>query len=98
MVEANTLRGFLVELGATTVYVYISLGAVISSSSVTFGEVDAGRIIAIALANGLSYAAALYVASSLGGGIFGGGYLNPAVTAALSVAGQVGGLLSALTS
>ena len=83
------MRGFLVEFGATTIFVYVSLGAVISSSSVTFGEVDAGRIIVVALAHGLSYAAALYVASSLGGGVFGGGYLNPAVTVALAAAGQV---------
>ena len=83
------MRAFFIELGATAIFVYISLGAVISSSSVTFGEVDAGRIIVVALAHGLSYAAALYIASSLGGGVFGGGFLNPAITLALFAAGQV---------
>ena len=74
-------RAYLAEFLGTFVFVFVSSGAVLTNLLYA----DIGPI-GIALATGLSIAAAIYATYHLSGG-----HLNPAVTLALGLAGKIRG-------
>lgn len=74
------------ELIAAAIYTMISVGVVSSTGVLTFGELLAPRLVTIALGNGFAYSTGVYLTViSSGAGI---GYLNPAITLALTIAGH----------
>ena len=68
-------RSTLAEFIATLLFVFLGAGSVIVSGGLPNGDLDAARLVAIALAHGLAIAFLVYATANISGG-----HLNPAVT------------------
>ncbi len=77
-------RDALAELFGTGLYVFVGVGAVIASGIASGGELDAARLVAIALANGLGLAVAIYATMHVSGG-----HINPFVSIAAALARRI---------
>eukprot|EP00743_Colponemidia_sp_Colp-15_P002905 GILK01003144.1.p1 GENE.GILK01003144.1~~GILK01003144.1.p1 ORF type:complete len:258 (+),score=24.05 GILK01003144.1:77-850(+) len=80
------------ELFATTIFVFVTCGTIVTGGSLTYKEPTAGRLAGVALASGLIYAALQYAllgfARDIGTAREAGwivGHMNPAVTFALAL-------------
>ncbi len=77
-------RDSLAEFFATGLFVFVGAGAVIVSGITSGGDMNAARLVAIALANGLAIALLVYSTSHISGG-----HLNPAVTFSAALTGKI---------
>ena len=75
--DINTWKQFFAEFFATGFFVFIGSGAVVSTSIASSGVLDAGRLVAIALAHGLAICLLAYSVGHISGG-----HINPAITIA----------------
>ncbi len=82
--SSDVLRGSLAEFFATGLFVFVGAGTVVASGIASGGELDAARLVAISLGHGLAVAALVFAVSHISGG-----HLNPAVTFAAVLAGEV---------
>ena len=78
-------RATLAELIATFLFVFLGAGSVIVSGGLPNGELDAARLLLIAIAHGSGIALLAYATANISGG-----HINPAVTFAAVITKKVG--------
>jgi MIP family channel proteins len=91
LTSIDAWRDALAEFFATGLFIFIGAGAVVASGIASGGDLDTGRLVAIALAHGLAIALLVYATGHLSGG-----HLNPAVTLAAVVARKIGPVKGAM--
>ena len=84
-VSVEAWRATLAEFIATLLFVFVGAGSVVASGSLTDGELNAARLVAIALTHGLAIALLVYATANLSGG-----HINPAVTLAAALTRKIG--------
>lgn len=73
--HSETWRGAGAELIATLLFVFLGAGSVVVTEQLTGGELDAARLVTIALAHGVAIMLLVAATSPISGG-----HINPAVT------------------
>ncbi|MDA1188684.1 MAG: MIP family channel protein [Chloroflexi bacterium] len=73
--DINAWRDSLAEFVATMLFIFIGCGSVVASGIATGGTLDAGRLVAIALAHGIAITLLVFATAHISGG-----HINPAVT------------------
>ena len=68
-------RSTLAEFIATLLFVFLGAGSVVVTGGLPNGDLDAARLVAIAMAHGLAIALLAYATANISGG-----HINPAVT------------------
>jgi MIP family channel proteins len=91
LTSVDAWRDALAEFFATGLFIFIGAGAVVASGIASGGDLDTGRLVAIALAHGLAIALLVYATGHLSGG-----HLNPAVTLAAVVSRKIGPVKGAM--
>ena len=84
LISLEDLRGALAEFVATLLFVFMAAGAVVASGSLVGGDLTPGRLVIIALGNGLSIAVLVFATGHISGG-----HINPAVTFASVVTRKI---------
>ena len=77
-------RSTFAEFIATLLFVFVGAGSVVVTSRLTGGDLDAARLIAIALGHGLAITLLVYATANLSGG-----HINPAVTFAAALTRKI---------
>ena len=85
MKTTEVWRAASAEFLATMLFVFAGAGSVVSTGAVGGDELTSARLVAIAGANGLAIAVLAYSTAAISGG-----HMNPAVTFATVVTGQIG--------
>lgn len=85
LTSVDAWRDALAEFFATGLFVFVGAGAVVASGIASGGDLDAARLVAIALGHGLAIALLVYATAHISGG-----HLNPAVTLAAVVTRKIG--------
>jgi len=85
LTSIDAWRDALAEFFATGLFIFVGAGAVVASGIASGGDLDAGRLVAIALGHGLAIAVLVYATGHISGG-----HLNPAVTLAAVVSRKIG--------
>ena len=80
----ETWRATLAELIATFLFVFLGAGSVIVSGGLPNGDLDAARLLLIAMAHGFGIALLAYATANISGG-----HINPAVTFAAVITRKV---------
>ena len=80
----ETWRAALAELIATFLFVFLGAGSVIVSGGLPGGDLDAARLLLIAMAHGFGIALLAYATANISGG-----HINPAVTFAAVITRKV---------
>ncbi len=83
--ESATWRAAGAEYLATLLFVFLGAGAVVTSGIVMGGQLDAARLVAIAVAHGLAIMLLVSATAPISGG-----HINPAVSFAAWVTGKIG--------
>ena len=73
------------EFIATALFVFIGAGSVVAALTASGGEMTAGALICIALAHGLAIMLLVSATANISGG-----HINPAVTIATALTGEIG--------
>ncbi len=84
LTSIDAWRDALAEFFATGLFIFVGAGAVVASGIASGGDLDAGRLVAIALGHGLAIALLVYATAHISGG-----HINPAVTFAAVVARKI---------
>ena len=84
VVSVEAWRATFAEFIATLLFVFVGGGSVVISATLTDGELNAARLVAIALAHGLAIALLVYATANLSGG-----HINPAVTFAATLTRKI---------
>ncbi len=74
-ISVEAWRSTLAEFIATLLFVFLGAGSVVVTGGLPNGDLDAARLVAIALAHGLAIAFLAYATANISGG-----HINPAVT------------------
>ncbi len=74
-ISMEAWRSTLAEFIATLLFVFLGAGSVVVTGGLPNGDLDAARLVAIALAHGLAIAFLAYATANISGG-----HINPAVT------------------
>ena len=80
----NTWTQGLAEFFGTFLFVFIGLGSIATVITIGKGSIDNGAVISIALAHGIGIMIAIIAIGRISGG-----HVNPAVTFALSITGNI---------
>ncbi len=81
---ARTWRAVAAEFIATTLFVFLGAGSVVTAIAVVGNSVDPSFLIAVALAHGLAIALLVSATARISGG-----HINPAVTFAAAITGKI---------
>lgn len=73
--DIDAWRDSLAEFIATMLFIFIGAGSVVASGIASGGEMDSGRLVAIAVAHGIAITLLVFATAHISGG-----HINPAVT------------------
>ena len=82
--SVETWRATFAELIATFLFVFLGAGSVVVSGGLPNGDLDAARLVLIAMAHGFGIALLAYATANISGG-----HINPAVTFAALITKKI---------